>query len=96
VLLSIDRAADEKIAAQRLHKAGGPVGESLRADARDAMPAVRRLDPNWDGALPTTYVIDAQGKLTLTQRGLTDLTQVDQELGRIATGSRRIKRRNGR
>src|SRR5437016_14580515 len=43
VLLSLDTAEGEKKAAQLLRKAGGPAGESLRAESPRAIAAVRGL-----------------------------------------------------
>jgi hypothetical protein len=96
VLLSLDNAEGEKTAVQLLRKAGGPTGESLRADSARAIAAVRGLDGEWDGSIPTTYLLGRDGKLTLAQRGGTDLAQLAAELDRIAPGRKRTIRRQVR
>ena len=96
VLLSLDNADGEKTAAQMLKKAGGPAGESLRAESPRAIAAVRGLDGEWDGSIPTTYLLGKDGKLALAQRGGTDLVQLAAELDRIAPGRKRTNRRTGK
>lgn len=89
VLLSLDTSEGEKAAKELLRKAGGPAGESLRADSPKAIAAVRALDGEWDGAIPTTYLLGKDGKLVVAQRGGTDLAQLAAELDRIAPGRKR-------
>src|SRR5262249_32715049 len=92
VLLSLDNAEGEKAAITLLRKAGGPAGQSLRAESPRAIAAVRGLDGEWDGSIPTTYLLGKDGKLALAQRGGTDLAQLAAELDRIAPGRKRTNR----
>ena len=97
VLLSLDNADGEKAAEKLLRKAGGPAGESLRADSPKAIAAVRALDGEWDGSIPTTYLLGKDGKLVVAQRGGTDLVQLAAELDRMAPGRKRTNdRRQGK
>jgi len=83
VILSLDdetRAADS---ARVLGRAGAP-GCPLRAGSEAAAPVLRGLDPEWDGELPSTFVLDADGRLVLAQRGATDTAGLREVLDRMA------------
>jgi hypothetical protein len=84
VTLSLDDASREAAVEQVLRRAGAP-GCGLRSDADEADPVLRGLDPGWDGALPTTLVLDANGRLVLAQRGATEVDGLRQALDRAST-----------
>jgi thiol-disulfide isomerase/thioredoxin len=84
VTLSLDGESSSAAAGRVLRRAGAP-GCGLRADADEALPVLRGLDPDWDGALPTTFVLDANGRLVLGQRGATDTDGLRDALDRAAT-----------
>jgi thiol-disulfide isomerase/thioredoxin len=71
VTLSLDDESRAAAASRVLREARAP-GCGLRADADEALPVLRGLDPAWDGALPTSFVLDANGRLVVAQRGVTD------------------------
>jgi thiol-disulfide isomerase/thioredoxin len=83
VTLSLDDESGAAAAGRVLRRAGAP-GCGLRADADEAAPLLRGLDPDWDGALPTTFVLDATGRLVLAQRGATDMNGLREALDRAA------------
>jgi hypothetical protein len=83
VILSLDDADRAGAAAQVLRQAGAP-GCGLRVEADEATPALRSLDPEWDGALPSTFVLDVNGRLVLAQRGATDTEGLQEALDRAA------------
>src|SRR5262245_35537055 len=95
VLLSLDPPEAEKAAARLLQKASGATRSSggmssttrlwasLRADSPRAIAALRTLDGEWDGSIPTTYLLGHDGKLVVAQRGGTDLAQLAAEIDRI-------------
>jgi thiol-disulfide isomerase/thioredoxin len=84
VTLSLDDESGAAVAGRVLRRAGAP-GCGLRADADEAAPVLRGLDPDWDGALPTTFVLDANSRLVLAQRGVTDTGGLREALDGAAT-----------
>ena len=82
VTLSLDDESGAAAAHRVLRRAGAP-GCALRADADEALPVLRGLDPDWDGALPTTFVLDANGRLVVAQRGVTDTGGLGDALERV-------------
>ena len=92
VTLSLDDESGAAAAGRVLRQAGAP-GCGLRADPDAAVSVLRRLDPQWDGALPTTFVLDANGRLVLAQRGATDTTGLRAALERAASLAARSSRR---
>lgn len=87
VILSLDHEDRAAAAARVLHRARVP-GCGLRADLDAATPALRGLDGEWDGALPSTFVLDASGRLSLAQRGATDLPELRRALDRLVSSGR--------
>jgi thiol-disulfide isomerase/thioredoxin len=73
VFVSLDDADGSALAAKAMAKAGGATGIQLRAASEAALAAVKDFDPEWDGSIPTTYVLDGKGHLLAAQRGYTDL-----------------------
>jgi thiol-disulfide isomerase/thioredoxin len=63
-----------------LQSAGAVPGRHLWTTFDGAVPAIRRLDPEWDGALPTTFIVDAHGTLVLAQRGVTRMSALDAKI----------------
>jgi thiol-disulfide isomerase/thioredoxin len=49
--------------------------------------ALRELDPEWDGELPTTYLWSRAGERSLAQRGFTDLPELLRALSPPGDGS---------
>jgi len=92
VLVALDEASGAAAAQRLLERAGGAPGLALRASPRDAMPAVRALDREWDGAIPTTYVIASDGRLAIAQRGLTELPDLVRAIDRLTPESRSQER----
>ena len=89
--LAVD-SDETRPAAVRLFATLGDVpGRALAAPGADAYPAVRRLDPEWDGALPSTYLLGPDGHLLLAQRGATRLRALEEAIAALAkrTASRR-------
>jgi hypothetical protein len=87
VTLSLDDESGKAAADRVLRRAGAP-GCGLRAEADEAAPVLRGLDPDWDGALPTTLVLDVNGRLVLAQRGVTDAERLREALDRAAADRR--------
>jgi hypothetical protein len=88
VILSLDDEDRADAAAQVLCRVEAP-GCGLRAGADEAAPVLRGLDPEWDGALPATFVLGADGRLVLAQRGVTDMKELRVAIDRIAPPSQR-------
>ena len=84
VTLSLDDESGAAAAGRVLRRTGAP-GCGLRADADEAAPVLRGLDPDWDGAVPTTFVLDANGRLVLAQRGATDTGGLREALDRASS-----------
>jgi thiol-disulfide isomerase/thioredoxin len=87
VTLSLDDESGKAAADRVLRRAGAP-GCGLRAEADEAAPVLRSFDPDWDGALPTTFVLDVNGRLVLAQRGATDTERLREALDRSAADRR--------
>jgi thiol-disulfide isomerase/thioredoxin len=83
VILSLDDEDRADAAARVLRQVGAP-GCGLRAGADEAAPVLRGLDPEWDGALPATFVLDGDGRLVLAQRGVTDMEELRGAIDRTA------------
>ena len=88
VLLALDESSGAAAAQRLVDRAGGAPGLALRASPRDALPAVRALDREWDGAIPTTYLIASDGRLAGAQRGLTELPELVRAIDRLAPQGR--------
>jgi hypothetical protein len=84
VFLSADDEHDAARAAELLTAAGKPVGVSLRARSNDALSPIAKLDPEWHGELPSTWVIGGDGALIAADRGVTDFARLQKTLDRIA------------
>jgi thiol-disulfide isomerase/thioredoxin len=82
VFLSLDGEASASKAAALLKKNGGVPGVSARANTPAALAAIRAFDPDWDGSLPTTFVVSPEGHLAVAQRGITELEPLLSELDR--------------
>jgi thiol-disulfide isomerase/thioredoxin len=100
VFVSLDAAEQAPAAARIVKQLGGIPGTSLRA-VDDAGLALHELDPAWDGAIPTTYLLDANGRLAVAQRGNSDLAALRRAIDETApargaySDARPTKRRRG-
>ncbi len=92
VVISIDDAAQEAAAEKVLGKLEGVPGTLLLAPPGEAMPAVKGIDPVWDGAIPTTYLLDADGRVVLAERGATRFDELDGALDRVAPAKKGKKK----
>jgi hypothetical protein len=90
VNLSIDEAETLPAAEDVLTRLGRLPGRSLAASMDDVFPAIHALDPEWDGALPTTFLLDGAGRLTLAQRGSTRVDALAAAIERLAPGNTKI------
>jgi hypothetical protein len=66
-----------------LESAGVVPGRHLWTTFDGAVPAIRQLDPEWDGALPTTFLVDTRGALVLAQRGVTRFSTLDAKIDQL-------------
>jgi thiol-disulfide isomerase/thioredoxin len=77
ITLSLDDAATLPAAREVVSKLGRLPGRALAAPLDDAFPVIRAIAPDWDGSLPTTLLVDGQGRLTLSQSGATRTGALD-------------------
>jgi thiol-disulfide isomerase/thioredoxin len=84
VTLALDDAPARAQAA--LQRVGAP-GRALLASAADAAALLHALDSGWDGALPSTLVLDASGRVALAQHGFTDLEELAAAIDRVTPPS---------
>jgi hypothetical protein len=88
VSLALEDAETAPAAAQVLDDLGPLPGRVRWASTEDAVAVLRTLDPEWDGALPTTLLLAADGTVALAQRGITKLPELEKAidgLGRLAS-----------
>jgi thiol-disulfide isomerase/thioredoxin len=90
VNLSIDEAEARGAAEGVLARLGPLPGRSLAASLDDIFPAIHALDPEWDGALPTTFLLDGDGRVVLAQRGSTRADALGVAIERLAPGNTKI------
>lgn len=89
LVVSIDDAADRSKAEKVLGKVGALPGKMLLVPPGAAVPAIRAIDPSWDGSIPTTYVIDGDGAIAVAQRGGTRFDTLEEGVDRVAPVSPR-------
>ncbi len=83
--IALDEPAKAFDAANLLQKNGGVPGLSLRVTLSEAaMFSIHAVDPAWNGAIPSTYLVSAAGRVLLAQRGLTDLDALVSAADQIA------------
>lgn len=87
VTVSLDDAGHAQQAARVLSQSGRVPGETLIALPAQAMAAVKSIDPQWDGALPLTLLLDDEGHIILAQRGATQLNELRREVDRVVRPS---------
>jgi len=75
VTISMDEPEDEQSAVQFLKEQGVEFPAYLR-DFEDFEEFVNVIDPDWSGALPTTFIFDKNGKRTFRQVGKTDFEEL--------------------
>jgi hypothetical protein len=90
VNLSIDEAETLPAAEDVLARLGRLPGRSLAASLDDVFPAIHALDSEWDGALPTTLLLDGDGHLVLAQRGSTRVDALGAAIERLGPGNARV------
>lgn len=85
VFLALDDPDGEAEAARLLRRAGRVPGKQRVASPLEAGPHLLRIDPRWDGGVPTTYLLNPRGEIVFAQRGLSVLPEllarIDSELG---------------
>jgi thiol-disulfide isomerase/thioredoxin len=84
VTVAVEAPDTRAEAASVLLAAGRVPGRALTAPAGDVLAAMRRLDPEWDGGLPSTYLYGPDGRLILAQRGITRLDELDSALRAVS------------
>jgi thiol-disulfide isomerase/thioredoxin len=89
ITLALDEPAGAAAAAKVLASSGPVPGRALRASPDIALPVLKAADPDWVGAIPTTLILDHDGKIVFAQRGFTRLRQLQQEIDRLAPKERR-------
>ncbi len=87
VTVALDGPSAVATAAQVLARGGRVPGRSLMASPDLAFPAIKAVDPAWDGSVPTTLLIGREGNVVLSQRGVTRLEQLRREIDRLAPAS---------
>lgn len=91
LVVSIDEADAVDAAAKVLAKAGELPGRSLLVPPADALPVLQGLDPDWDGAVPTTLIVGKDGRIILAQRGATRMEELTGALDRVAPAAPKAK-----
>lgn len=85
VWLALDDPEGEAEASRLLRRAGRVRGKLRCASPLEAGPHLLRIDPQWDGSVPSSYLLNARGEIVFAQRGLSVLPElmarVDGELG---------------
>ena len=95
VVVALDAAQDAPKVEQLLKRSGGVSGRALLCPPAAAQRPVKAVDPEWDGAIPTTLVYDAAGKLVEAQHGVTRLDRLHDSIDRVAPSpSARDRRRS--
>jgi thiol-disulfide isomerase/thioredoxin len=84
VTVALDGPETRPRAIEQMGRLGPLRGRALAVPIAAAFGTLKTLDPDWDGAIPTTYVLDAEGRIVLAQRGATRLAPltaaVDEQL----------------
>jgi thiol-disulfide isomerase/thioredoxin len=86
VTLSVDEPGSVPAAAKVLARLGRLPGRTVAASLDDALPAIRERDPDWDGSLPATFLLDGSGTLVASQHGLTQPEALDAAVERLEAG----------
>jgi thiol-disulfide isomerase/thioredoxin len=95
VVVSLDAAQDAPKVEKLLAKGGGVSGRALLCPPAAAQRPVKAVDPEWDGAIPTTLLYDGAGKLVEAQHGVTNFDRLDDSIDRVAPApSARGRRRS--
>ena len=79
VAISMDEPEDEKEAVEFLEKQGVEFSAYLR-DFEDFEKFVNVIDPDWSGALPTTFIFDRSGKRAFRHVGKTSFEELMEEI----------------
>ena len=95
VFVSLDSRDQAPMALEIVRRLGGLPGRSLRID-EDGAAVLRSFDRKWTGAIPTTYVLGADGHLAGSAYGTTDLDVLAEVTDEVAPRPRlRLRRRSG-
>jgi hypothetical protein len=89
ITLALDEPESRAAAGKVLAGVGRLPGRCVVASLDDAFPTIAQIDPEWGGALPTTLILDAKGRLVFAQHGLTRVDALDAALRRLAPASPR-------
>jgi thiol-disulfide isomerase/thioredoxin len=92
VSIALEDAEDGGPPGAVLQSAGAVPGRHLWTTFDGAVSAIRRLDPEWDGALPTTFIVDERGTLVLAQRGVTRMSVLEAKIQSLFPGSQDAKK----
>lgn len=79
VSVSMDEPEDVGAAAEFLREQGADFPSYLR-DFNDFEQFVNRVDPEWNGGLPATFVFNRDGKLILSHLGRVTLSELNSAL----------------
>ena len=94
VLVSVDGPEATDAALSVLAQLGSLPGRSLQVPLDEAQPFFEALDPSWDGALPTTLLLDPEARVVLAQHGGTDLRQLERQIELRVGRSPPVRRRH--
>ena len=83
VTLSVDEPESLPAARAVLGRLGRLPGRHVAASLDDALPAIHAVDPDWDGSLPATVLLDGAGRMALSQHGLTRFDALDGAIVRL-------------
>jgi thiol-disulfide isomerase/thioredoxin len=83
--VALDEGEDAPSPARVLARLGAVRGRHLVASPTGAARPLSTVDPSWDGSVPTTLLLDPQGRVVLAQRGLTRLDVLEAQVGSLVT-----------
>ncbi|MEP6636100.1 MAG: TlpA family protein disulfide reductase [Acidobacteriota bacterium] len=69
IAVSLDDLSDRKTAVPKFLREMGLTAQSYLLHVADPELAMSRVDPEWSGALPATFLYDGQGKLVYKRLG---------------------------
>ena len=83
VVLALDEPSADREVRRLLTRAGPLPGKSWVVSPSLAAPHILRIDAEWDGSVPASYVLDRAGKLAFAQRGLSIVPELMAEVDRV-------------
>jgi thiol-disulfide isomerase/thioredoxin len=84
ITVALDEETSAPAARRVLKELGRLPGRHLVVALDEAAPLLTAADPDWDGSLPTTLLLDGAGQLLVAQRGGTRYAELDAALARAA------------